>query len=181
MIKKILKIILNRYYSILLFIFYPKKRELADLNPMMIKNYIFWQKFLNINGARSIPWPVHFTSRVSGKINIGNITAPGMMPHIYINGSNGIDFGDNVYIGPGVRIISTNHDEQDYTKYVTCCPIKIGNNVWIGANAIILPEVQIGNNVIVGAGSVVTKNIPSDQIVAGNPARMIREKKPYLG
>ena len=68
--------------------------------------------------------------------------------------------------------------------------VKIGNNCFIGAKAIILPGVSIGDNVIVGAGSVVTKNIPSNVVVAGNPAKIIMsideftqkhiEKKDYI-
>ena len=53
-------------------------------------------------------------------------------------------------------------------------PITIGNNVWIGAGAIILPGVTIGNNVVIGAGSVVTKNIPAYSLAVGNPCRVIK-------
>ena len=54
-------------------------------------------------------------------------------------------------------------------------PISIGNDVWIGGNVTILPGVNIGNNVVVAAGSVVTKDIPDNSLVAGVPARIIRE------
>ena len=53
-------------------------------------------------------------------------------------------------------------------------PVKIGNNVHIGENVIILPGVNIGNNVIVGAGSVVTKSIPDNTLACGNPAKVIK-------
>lgn len=59
-------------------------------------------------------------------------------------------------------------------------PITIGDNVYIGNNVIILPGVQIGSNVIVGAGSVITKNIPDNVIIAGNPARIIKGIDEYL-
>lgn len=104
-----------------------------------------------------------------------------MSPGIYINGINGITFGDNIYIGPGVKIISANHSETDYQAHVTGQPIRIGDNVWIGANAVILPGVEIGSNVIVGAGSVVTKNVPNDCVIGGNPAKEIRRKEAYRG
>ena len=54
-------------------------------------------------------------------------------------------------------------------------PVKIGNNVWIGANAVILPGVTIGDNAVIGTGSIVTKDIPVNVIAAGNPYRILRE------
>ena len=57
---------------------------------------------------------------------------------------------------------------------ITCKPVRIKRNVWIGANATILPGVTIGENAVVGAGSVVTKDVPDNAVVAGNPARLIR-------
>jgi len=89
--------------------------------------------------------------------------------------------GDNIWMGPGSKIISANHDPQDFTKHIHSEPIKIGSNVWIGADAIILPGVTIGDNVIIGAGSIVTKDIPSDSIAAGNPCKVLKTKEKYLG
>ena len=54
-------------------------------------------------------------------------------------------------------------------------PIKVGNNVWIGGNVVVLPGVTIGNNVVIGAGSVVTKNIPDNVVAVGNPCRVIKK------
>ncbi len=54
-------------------------------------------------------------------------------------------------------------------------PVTIGDSVWIGGNATILPGVTIGDNVVIGAGSVVTRNIPSGVVVGGNPARIIKK------
>ncbi len=175
--KKILIYFYTQWCKLLVYIFYPQKKELAQWNAIATAKYIIPQRVLNINGARKIFWPVHFTSQVGGDIKIGYLTAPGMMPGVYINGMNGIEFGDNVYIASGVKIISANHDFKDYTKHTEDTPILIGNNVWIGANAVILPGVSIADGCIIGAGSVVTKSFgKTNSIITGNPAVVIGEK-----
>lgn len=88
-----------------------------------------------------------------------------------------IEIGNNVIISYNVMMIT--HDESTALiadqngRRFHIAPIKIGNNVFIGAGSIILPGTIIGNNVIIGAGSVVTKNIPDNVVVAGNPAKFI--------
>ncbi|MDR1404201.1 MAG: sugar O-acetyltransferase [Candidatus Methanoplasma sp.] len=89
-----------------------------------------------------------------------------------------IVIGNNVLVGPGTKIVTAIHPycaERRRDWSVACAPIKIEDDVWIGAGAIVLPGVTIGTRSIVGAGSVVTKDVPSDTIVAGNPARAIRK------
>ena len=88
-----------------------------------------------------------------------------------------IKIGDNCLIGPNVGIYTTGHNLDPDERYKTgfAVPIKIGNNVWIGGNACIMPGVKIGDNSVIGAGSVVTKDIPSGVIAAGNPCKVIRE------
>lgn len=143
--------------------------------------YAFPQKLIGIN--RSVPWPVHFSSYVTHykKIERGTNTNPGMMLGCFIEASNGLHFGSNVLIGPNVCIISANHKADNYDNIDKNKPITIGNNVWIGANSVVLPGVSIGDNVIIGAGSIVTKDIPDNSIAVGNPCCKIKEKKPYLG
>jgi len=88
-----------------------------------------------------------------------------------------ISIGDNTLIGPGTKIVTASHPleaEKRRDWSVSCDPIKIGEDVWIGAGAVILPGVTIGARSIVGAGSVVTKDVLPDSIVAGNPARILR-------
>lgn len=85
----------------------------------------------------------------------------------------GITLGDNVQIGPNVTIATDNHDLKDH-YILKCRPVTINNNAWIGANATILPGVTVGENAVIGAGSVVTKDVPANTVVAGNPARVIR-------
>jgi acetyltransferase-like isoleucine patch superfamily enzyme len=158
--------------------FYPKSRGIH----FIYLGYVFIpQKILRINGR--VPWPVHFTSKIlyHKRITIGNRTAPGLNINCYIQGRNGIRLGHNVRIGPGVGLISANHDLDDYDRWPSGPPITIGDNVWIGMHTVILPGITIGDNVAIGANSVVTKNIPSDSIAAGNPCRVLRKKAPYKG
>ncbi len=139
----------------------------------------FVQKIIGVN--RSVPWPVHWTTKIieHENINRGNRT-PGLSYGCHIDGRNGIDFGENVWIGPYVSIISQNHDCNQYDRYLKCNSIEIGNNCWLGAHSIILPSVRLGNHVVVGAGSVVTKSFEEDDIViAGNPAKIVKKLPSY--
>jgi acetyltransferase-like isoleucine patch superfamily enzyme len=149
-----------------------------------MKNYylfffFFPQKILRING--SCRWPVHFTSRVlyPGNIKAGINSAPGLSNGCYIQGKNGIKIGNNLRMGPGAGLISANHNPDNYDQWLKDKPIQIGDNVWIGMNAVILPGITIGDNVIIGANSLVRQDISSNTIVAGNPAVVIRSKPPY--
>ncbi|MFP5042062.1 acyltransferase [Parasediminibacterium sp. JCM 36343] len=94
----------------------------------------------------------------------------------------GVEIGNNCLISSNCGISSINHiinsanrvnDPKDIGQH--CKPVKIGNNVWIGMNACILPGITIGDNSIIGSGSVVSKNVPSNEIWVGNPARKIKE------
>lgn len=88
----------------------------------------------------------------------------------------GVTIGDDAFIAPQVQLITENHGlEPDRRRYITSRPIIIGKNVWIGAGAIILPGVHIGDGAVVGAGSVVTKDVPANTVVAGNPTKPIKK------
>ena len=88
-----------------------------------------------------------------------------------------IFIGDDCMIGPGCNLATSIHPisprlrrhKLQYNK-----PIHIGNNVWLGASVTVLPGITVGDNAIIGAGSVVTKDVPANAIVAGNPAHLIR-------
>ena len=67
------------------------------------------------------------------------------------------------------------YPESRNSGYEYGIPVTIGDNVWIGGNAVILPRVTIGNNVVIGAGSIVAKDIPDNVIATGNPCKIIRE------
>ena len=90
----------------------------------------------------------------------------------------GIEIGDDVFIGPKCNLTTINHDFNPYNRRATFCKaIKIGNRVWLGIGVTICPGVSIGDNSIIAAGSVVTKDVPESVIVAGNPARVIKNLK----
>jgi len=92
--------------------------------------------------------------------------------------NGGIEIGDKTMIGPNVTIVTLNHDVNPETRInATPKSVKIGKNVWIGADCTILPGITIGDNSIIGAGSVVTKDVPYNVVVAGNPARIIKNIK----
>lgn len=104
------------------------------------------------------------------------------MSNTVIVATKSVEIGNNVMIGGGVTIVDSNfhslnpiywHTEYD-EKYMKSTPVRIGNNVFIGMNSIILKGVAIGSNVVIAAGSVVSKDIPENQIWGGNPAAFIK-------
>jgi len=147
---------------------------------LLLFHYLIPQKLFRLNPR--VKWPVHFTSKVIDSQNIkkGVLCDPGDNLGNYIQATNGIQFGNNIELGPGVNIISSNHENSNFRKHKKGKPIIIGNNVWIGANSIILPEVIIGDNVVIGAGSIVTKNISSNSVAVGNPCKVIKMKEDYI-
>lgn len=91
---------------------------------------------------------------------------------------NYIIFGDNVMIGPDASFYTAGHPTDANVRNTGLefgLPITVEDNVWIGGHATILPGVSIGENAIVAAGSVVTKDVPKNTIVGGNPAKIIRQ------
>lgn len=89
-----------------------------------------------------------------------------------------VSFGNNVFIAPNCVFTTAGHAidaEQRAAGLEIALPIRIGDNVWIGANVIVLPGITIGDNTVIGAGSVVNKDIPSNVMAAGNPCKILRE------
>jgi maltose O-acetyltransferase len=88
-----------------------------------------------------------------------------------------IRIGDNCFIAPGVHIYTATHpldpteriSGKEYGK-----PVTIGHNVWIGGRAVINPGINIGNNVVIASGAVVTKDVPDNVVIGGNPAKIIK-------
>ena len=108
------------------------------------------------------------------KVKIGKNVV--IMPGCLMMSAGGITIEDEAMIAANVQLISNNHD-LDNRSIITCRPIRICCRAWIGAGATILPGVTVGENSVVGAGSVVTHDVESNTVVAGNPARLMRQLK----
>jgi len=171
---------IRRSLNVIMFILWPSYMRSGNAHsPRLVLQCWARQKILRRNAK--VPWPVHPSSliRAPSRIDRGSRT-PGLAVGCYIDGRNGIVLGDNVWIGPYVRIISMNHDVSNYDCYVTTDAIHIERNSWIGAGATILPSVRLGQHTVVGAGAVVTKSFPEgNQVLAGNPARVVKKLTPY--
>ncbi len=100
-----------------------------------------------------------------------------VMPGCLMMSAGGITIDDGAMIAANVQLISNNHDLYE-RQVITCKPVHIGKNAWIGAGATILPGVTVGDNAVVGAASVVTKDVIPNTIVAGNPARLVKTIPP---
>ncbi len=112
---------------------------------------------------------------IAENLHIGNNVS--INPYFRCMSAGNIYIEDDVQIAMNVSLITNNHDFYD-RAVLTVKDIHIKKNVWIGSGAIILPGITIGENSIVGAGSVVTHDVPDNTIVAGNPARIIKELNP---
>ena len=110
-----------------------------------------------------------------GDVMIGNHTRIGL--HNTIIGP--VEIGSHVNLAQGITVTALNHNFDDTEKRideqgVSTNPVTIEDDVWIGANAVILPGVTIGNHCVVAAGAVVTKDVPPHSLVAGVPAKVIK-------
>lgn len=166
-IKKILKIILNTQKLL-------KKINCKNLSEKK-KNQLFTKVI-----GKKIPDNFMFLTPIH--IDFGRNIIIGSNVFINFNCSfldrGTITIGDNVLIGSNCNIFTTNHPiEPKNRKSTISKAITIKNDVWIGGNVTILPGITINANSIVGAGSVVTKDVPENVIVAGNPAKIIKNIK----
>lgn len=140
-------------------------------NPTTLECKNLIQELFGSNiGENTVIHPPVFTI-LADKVKIGkNVT---ILNNFQCMSAGGLTIEDNTMISLNCTIATNNHDMYD--RYViTCKPVHIKKNVWIGVNVIILPGVTIGENAVVGAGAVVTKDVPDNAVVVGNPARVIR-------
>lgn len=91
-----------------------------------------------------------------------------------------IEIGDNVTFAPQAYLLAHDASTKRYLDYTKVAKIKIEDNAFIGARALIMPGVTIGRNAIVAAGSIVTKSVPEGSVVGGNPAKIIAKTEDYI-
>lgn len=148
-------------------------KKLNDLEPDMFEERA---KTINeIFGRKTKAWiepPFYFCYGYN--IELGENTYINFNCNFVDDGK--IIIGKNVLFGPSVTIATVGHPlDPTMREYMYTAPVKIGDNVWIGAGAVICPGVTIGNGSVIGAGSVVVKDIPENCIAVGNPCKVLRE------
>lgn len=149
----------------------------------MLPHRCRYKKYFNISGY-NIKSSNFFRGEWSfiygeGKLEIGNGCYSGSRLGIYVADGYKCIIGDNTAISHNVRIYTSNRNPDDIIKNKCVISLKygdviIGENCWIGANVFINQGVKIGNNVVIGANAVVTRNIPSNSIAVGAPAKVIK-------
>jgi acetyltransferase-like isoleucine patch superfamily enzyme len=128
-------------------------------------------------------YPVWFARRLGVRMN-GKVTIYGSSYSMFSAEPFLVTLGDNVFISVDAKFIC--HDggvlpfRNKYPTLDLAAPITLGSNIFVGMGAVILKGVTIGNDCIIGAYSVVTKDVPDDSIVAGNPARIVKRTAAYL-
>ena len=127
-------------------------------------------------GRRSVIESYCCINNAVGDVTIGDYTRIGI--HCTVIGP--VCIGHHVNLAQGITVTALNHNFADTNRRIdeqgiSTRPVVIGDDVWIGANAVILPGVTIGRHVVVAAGAVVTKDVPENTIVAGVPAKVIKK------
>lgn len=127
-------------------------------------------RFCGKNVSFEFPLVIHGTENIS----LGDNVVINAFVHIWGNG--GVEIGKNTMIASHVSITSLTHDKNvlPYNSLTISKSVKIGENVWIGSHSVILPGVTIGDNAIIGAGSLVNRSVNEGDIVAGIPAKTIK-------
>ncbi len=121
------------------------------------------------------PYPARITVERGAEIRTGDNF--GLNYGVEIYAAKSITMGDNTMIGDMATIYDTDFHSIDEGSEPRVAAVTIGDNVWLGRAAMVLPGVTIGDHSIIAAGAVVTKDVPPRSVVAGNPARVVREIK----
>ena len=132
--------------------------------------------------ARRCNSVIHRSVNISGlsKLALGQYCYIGAK--CFINCSGGVSIGAGTIISSRVVVLSDSHDFNDvsvlpYGRGYVKKEVNIGRGVWVGYGAMLLPGINVGDGAIIGAGSVVTKDVRRGQIVAGNPAVVVRDRQ----
>lgn len=166
-----------KYFWIALYYLIARHLPASDmpysLGSKRIRGFICKRIFKSCGSNVNVEHGVYFGSGLD--IEVGDNTGIGFNARIY----GPLKIGNDVMMGPDVMIFTQNHENErtDIPMRLQTAPkkpVEVGDDVWIGARAIILPGITVGRGSIIGAGSVVTKNIPEYAVVGGNPARIIR-------
>lgn len=150
-------------------------------------------RFRTLNYLKGLYLRVFFKSKIGKRVvfypNIWVFTGRNLVlgddvdlaTGVLITTDGGVSIGDRTLVGYGTKILSSNHNVPKLPSHIfdsghTKAPVVIGNDVWLGANCIILPGVTVGDGAIIAAGSVVTKAVPANVFVGGVPAKIIKER-----
>ncbi len=135
-------------------------------------------------------WIKEFVYRLRGEYTTERLISMGMKVGKNFKRLNGvildpghcwlIEIGDNVTMAPRVHILCHDASTKAFLNYTKIGRVTIGNNVFIGAESVVLPGIIVGDNVIIGANSTVTHDIPAGSVAAGSPAKVICTLEEYL-
>lgn len=162
-----------RWYIRLLAPFYQRRGRGSKIYPSVRMDTPPYRSFSL--GSHSVVESFSCINNAVGDVIIGKHTRIGL--HNTIIGP--VTIGNHVNLAQGITVTALNHNFADTTKRideqgVTTKPVVIGDDVWIGANAVILPGVTIGRHAVVAAGAVVTQDVPENTLVGGVPAKIIK-------
>ena len=178
-IEDILSFLPGKFGTLIRLLWYRYRwKKLVNVKVRPLSQFVS-PKNIQFEGEASLGKGAFFTAE-GGEINIGAKFSCNTNIHINASGGGIISLGQNVLIGPNVVIRTSNHNFLDRTKNINeqghkSGDIKIENNVWIGANCVILPNVHIGVGAIIAAGAVVNKDVAPYTVVGGVPASKIKE------
>lgn len=132
----------------------------------------------------------YIKAKIRGTMNLKKLVAEGLIVGKNFHALEGviidpghcwlIEIGDNVTLAPRVHILAHDASTKIPLGYTKIGRVSIGNNVFIGVNSIILPNVKIGDNVVIGAGSIVTRDIPEQGVYCGNPCVKVADYNDWI-